>query len=370
MDLQNRLPLPALAFRQFDREGRFDCVVSVRGTFLHKQDGTLALAEDQEEFQWEDAFDGDPHTGVMLRQSDLVPEKPGTDVTFLGSSFAPGGDARTEWVASLRVGRLSKSVDVHGARFWTADIREKRTGFFSSERIHLAEGWRLSEAEPTREVPVSWKLAYGGPLPEEPEEGEPADVDRRNPLGRGILPQVVTPQAGPVPAPQITGPGEALERDGGEPQGLSPIPPWWRVRQQYAGTYDEGWIENRHPLLPLDFDPRFWQCAHPDLIAVPHLRGDEDYELHALHPAYPVARGRLPAVELAVHCGNADEDSGPWHWLNLDGVHFDFRDGRELVLLTWRARFPLDEPDRAVLTLDGRHIDEPDQATMAREEYA
>ncbi len=47
------------------------------------------------------------------------------------------------------------------------------------------------------------------------------------------------------------------------PAGFGPVPPWWRPRQQHAGTYDEAWLAERHPLLPRDFDERFWHCARP-----------------------------------------------------------------------------------------------------------
>jgi hypothetical protein len=35
-------------------------------------------------FQWKDAYEGDLHQTVLIRQSDLTPDKPGTDISFLG----------------------------------------------------------------------------------------------------------------------------------------------------------------------------------------------------------------------------------------------------------------------------------------------
>ncbi len=84
MQLVNRTMFHAFAFRQFDREGALDGVVSVRGTFRVEPGLALATADDQEAFQWEDVYDGDPQQRPLLRQSDLVPFKPGTDVTVLG----------------------------------------------------------------------------------------------------------------------------------------------------------------------------------------------------------------------------------------------------------------------------------------------
>lgn len=351
MELVNRLPLPATAFRQFDRDGGFDCVVSVRGTFMHIQDGSLKLADTQEPFQWEDAYDGDPHQGVLLRQTDLTPGKPGTDVTFLGDTFAPG-DPAASWLFGIRIGALSKRLRAHGPRDWRPVVRDKWAGFNAKEPKRAVVDWQLQPAQAAERVTVSWINAFGGQIPGSADEtaGTAADVERFNPLGRGIVNLTAQPDAEPQPAPALTAPNEmALDwRERYRPQGLGPISPWWRQRQQYTGTYDDEWLEKRHPLLPLDFDARFWQCADPDLIAVPWLEGNEEYELENLHPDMPLARGRLPGVKLGVRCEREDRDE--WYVLNLDGVHFDWRED-DRVLLTWRTRFPLQKATQTRLTL-------------------
>jgi hypothetical protein len=353
MELVNRIPLPAFAFRQFDKNGDLDCVVAVRGTFNHVQDGVLELAEQQEEFQWTDAYDGDPHMGILLRQTDLTPEKPGTDVTFLGSAHAPGGRPSTSWTCSVSVGPVSKSLRVHGERFWRPVIRDRWAGLSAREPKRVAEDWTLGDAEPALAVPVDWTRAWGGTMPgaEMTEHGIPADADPANPLGCGIVDPGCKDENTKIRAPSITAPHETTLdwRKRGEPQGFGPISPWWRPRQRHAGTYDDTWLESRHPLLPEDFDPLFWQCAHRDLIALPWLAGHEDYALENLHADYPLAQGRLPGVTLGVRCEREDRDE--WNIANLDGVHFDWReDGR--VLLTWRARFLLPEAGDTRLTLN------------------
>lgn len=366
MELLNRTPLPAFAFRQFDKHGGLDCVVAVRGTFRHVQDGALELADKQEEFQWEDAYDGDPHQGVLLRQTDLTPQKPGTDVTFLGSTYAPGRKAAASWLCGLKVGPVQKSLRAHGKRFWRPVIKEKWAGFSAREARRVLTDWQLTEAEPTSSVPICWSKAYGGQIPGtgDPETGTAVDVEAGNPLGCGIVNLDMPADISPVPAPQITGVGENLDwKHRPSPEGFGPIPPWWLPRQRHAGTYDDAWIETRHPLLPRDFDARFWQCAHPDLVATPHLRGDEAYELANLHPHHPVARGHLPGLTFGVHYeGDRDE----WHVLKLDGMHFDWRtDGR--VMLTWRARFPLADAGETMLTLTRVRVTGP-QAEVAQPE--
>ena len=352
MELINRLPFPAMAFRQFDIDGRLDCVVAVRGTFHHSQGQPLEIMQEQEEFQWEDAYDDDPHKGVLLRQTDLTPEKPGTDITFLGNAHAPGGQPSTSWPVSLRVGHLEKKLRVYGERFWKPVVRDAWAGFTAREPRRVLKDWKLSEATPLDVVPVTWSKAYGGVVPGtgDPETEAPADVEAHNPLGCGIVNLDMGASSVPVPAPQVTADdNEQLDwRNPAQPQGFGPISPWWRFRQGYSGTYDEYWLKERHPLLPADFDARFWQCAHPDLIAMPYLRGDESYQLENLHGNLPKAMGQLPGLTFGVHCRR--EDAGDWHVLKLDGVHFDWRSD-DRVLLTWRARFPLSEAADAKLTL-------------------
>lgn len=351
MELINRLPFPAMAFRQFDANGDLDCVVAVRGTFEHRQGDTLSIAAKQEDFQWEDAYDGDPHAGPLLRQTDLTPEKAGTDITFLGNAHAPGGAPAPSWQVGLRVGQLSKRLEVHGPRFWKPVVKEKWAGFSAREAKRVLTDWQLSEAEPASQVPICWSKAYGGQIPGtgDPETETPVDVEARNPLGCGIVNLGMPADHAPVAAPQITLPGEKLNwREPIEPQGLGLVSPWWRSRQQYAGTYDDLWLNERHPLLPADFDARFWQSAHPALIVVPHLTGDEDYQLDDLHPRFAQASGRLPGVSLGVRCTGQERDE--WCLLSLDGVHFDWRNDNR-VMLTWRARFPLQEAGETSLTL-------------------
>ncbi len=360
MKLDNRLPLPALAFRQFAEDGRLDCVVAVRGTFVHRQDEAAAPAVRMEPFQYEDVYAGDPHETCLVRQTDLTPGKPGTDVTFLGSSFAPGGEPLPSWTCGLRVGTVRKELRVTGPRQWVPQTKHTWKRLIDRDPKPVLIGWQLSEPEPAREVRLGWDKAFGGPLPA--ADGETPDAHRDNPLGPGLLDLSLGDAEQSVPAHQIEDPERPImdwhERDA-RPEGFGLVSPWWRHRQRHAGTYDETWLAERHPLLPHDFDPRFWQSAHPDLVATPHLRGDEAYELTNLHPSEPTMVGRLPDIALAVLCEGGDRTSEGWHVLALDGVHFDFRDGAERVMLTWRGRFPLNKPERARLTLRRVRLAEP-----------
>ena len=65
-------------------------------------------------------------------------------------------------------------------------------------------------------------------------------------------------------------------------------------RKQLAGTYDDAWVADRMPLLPIDFDYRFNQTAPPQQIVSPYLRGDELMQLSGFTAKSGSLETRLP----------------------------------------------------------------------------
>jgi hypothetical protein len=64
-----------------------------------------------------------------------------------------------------------------------------------------------------------------------------------------------------------------------DPWTLGPVRRDQSPRKQFAGTYDANWTQNRMPLLPADFDPRFHLAAPTKQIAEGYLAGDEPVEV-------------------------------------------------------------------------------------------
>jgi hypothetical protein len=93
-------------------------------------------------------------------------------------------------------------------------------------------------------------------------------------------------------APNIDYPG-----DPPRPVGFGPIAPAWLPRRTLAGTYDAAWEERRKPLVPDDFDDRFYQAAPEDQQARGYLIGGEEVELRNLTPSGPLSFC-LPKVAL------------------------------------------------------------------------
>ena len=139
-----------------------------------------------------------------------------------------------------------------------------------------------------------------------------------------------------MPLPNLEDPKHLISSytDKPPPAGFGFISPNWEPRAQYAGTYDETWQKERMPLLPLDFDRRFFNAASPGLVAPGYLRGDEPVMITNASP-----NGRLtfnlpgippPRVKVALR-GNKE------HVLqtNLDTVIINTDENK--VFLLWRS---------------------------------
>ncbi|AUW46223.1 DUF2169 family type VI secretion system accessory protein [Rhizobium leguminosarum] len=336
MSVDNDTPFPVLAFRQYNLTGDLLGVVVARGTFKLSNGGPLVLDDSQRPLAMSDVYDGDPHQAPQMACTDLAPYKPGTDVTFLGATFAPNGVSASSWTCGLKVGPLEKRLRVYGPRQWRARTRKTWRGLIDPDKEDALDSWELTEGEAVAHVPIDWRLAFGGRI-------EGGEVFEKNPLGIGLVDETSFAEKPEWPAPQIEDEAHPIRHVGDRPApaGFGPISPFWEGRLKLAGTYDDVWLKERHPFLPKDFDFHFWQAAHPDLISEPWLRGDEEFELDHLLPGRDILRGQLPGIDLHV---DLDQGDGLKRGiLVLDGVHFDMRPDVGRVFLTWRTAFPWPE---------------------------
>jgi hypothetical protein len=225
---------------------------------------------------------GDPEKSSLKYPSDLCLIKPGTDVIVVAAAHAPGGKPVPWFDAGVLVGPLEKTVRVFGLRVWEAN------------------GSGLSAPRPTAGVELRYDYAWGGSDMSDP--AKPTE-EPRNPVGLGVArdPATLTHH----PAPMIEDPQNLLAsvRTRPPPAGLGAIGRHWEPRRRFLGTYDEAWLEQRAPLLPLDHDDRANLCASPGLTAVPPLAGGEDVALLNLTPGGGTVTFRLPRlrVQIALH---------------------------------------------------------------------
>ncbi|WP_454818898.1 DUF2169 family type VI secretion system accessory protein [Labrys neptuniae] len=355
--LINHSPFPNFRYYSSDNMGKEFGVVIVKGTYEFAPSGRLLLAEEQAALIFTDLCHGAVNVTSLRHPSDLVPNKPSTDIIVNAATWAPRGEPTPSWTCGLRIEArdgstvVEKSLRVTGPRRWVPrwkkQLSERETQKWRKYQ-HLFEGWQLSEPEPISHLPLHYEYAYGGPKPiGEQENGESIlDFDPRNPLGRGALDEEWSDPTTSHPAPQIEAVSDPISDPykSYTPQSVSPIPPAWEPRLPLGGTYDDEWDKNIWPNWPPDYQFAYNNSAHPDLICGDYLRGDERVTLANLIANEPTTVFDLPGdkIDLDFVRANGDYDRRE---MVLDTVLLDIasdRRHRRHVFLTWRANF---EPD-------------------------
>lgn len=259
MRFENHTPFTHAWLVLLDKQAAERLIVVLKATYAITEDGRLELAKKQELIRPVDEFHGEPGTSSIRYEVELGPAKPATDVVLVGSAVArqPGV---TEMDTALRVGPLFKRVRVFGERRW-------KKGLF---------GLSISKPLPFDRIPLTCENAYGG-KDISAKESKDHGQEPRNPVGRGYRAKKSQLDFADALLPNIEDPENLLRQPGDDlvPQGFGFLGRDWHPRLKYAGTYDQKWIEEKMPLLPLDFDERFHNAAQPGLTASGYLTGNE-----------------------------------------------------------------------------------------------
>ena len=263
-----------------DRNGAEVWVVGVKASFIVRSDGQQVLDPDQTKVLRVPEFLGPPEASSLLAESDLVHTKMATDVLVQGDAVAPGGRDAEVVDVRLRVATIDKTLRVHGDRVIKRGI----------------VGLSLSRPEPFTRMPLTYERAFGGT---DNTDANPKKHgwEPRNPVGTGFATHedhVVGERAPNVEDPRS--PYSGCQR--GTPAGFGAIARHWAPRVARAGTYGAEWEDTRRPLLPADFDERFYQCAPDDQQVAGGLTGGERVELFNMTPEGYLAF-QLPRVTLS-----------------------------------------------------------------------
>ena len=258
-ELINKTRFVANLLPTMELDGAQGIMVLVKGTFGILDAGRLQLGDEQVPLTLADEYNDDPNSSSLRYASDLVPEKRGTDVVLNGTAYAPKGRAKVVDV-TVEAGPLKKTVRVFGDRRWN-----KFFGMIS-----------ISSPLPFSSTPLIYERAFGG-VDQTHKNTTRWAAEERNPVGTGLIANKAREDLEEISLPNLEDPSALITsyQDRPKPAGFGFIAPGWKPRLEYAGTYDEAWTENRFPLLPADFDSRFHNSAHPDLISKDFFQGGE-----------------------------------------------------------------------------------------------
>jgi hypothetical protein len=271
--VENRTPFAAERGWVRDMDGAEIWLVALKCTFDIHPDGSTAVSDEQPAVLRTPEYFGEPGKGSLKYETDLVLSKATTDIYVVGHAYAPGANPVTHLDVGFRVGTVQKLLRVFGDRTW--------------------EGFSPTEPTAFLTMPLVYERAFGGvdARSKTPER----DWDWRNPVGAGFAGSRENLQGSRVA--NIEYPDELINSwsDRPRPAAFGPIASHWQPRASFAGTYGEKWMKERKPLLPEDFDHRFFQAVPADQQAPSFLQGGEPAALHNLTPG-GMLRFQLPRV--------------------------------------------------------------------------
>ncbi|HET9958677.1 MAG TPA: DUF2169 domain-containing protein [Polyangiaceae bacterium] len=327
-EVVNRTPFPAALVPFRDLAGRDYLGLVIKATFeleaAYKRPsaaspGEIQIAEEQPPPLTSDLRNGKTPTASARVLAELTRPKLATDLVLVGHACTESPrDPQVD--VCLRVGHHAKLVRVFGERVWCRAVGE----------------WVISDTLPFERMPLVYERAYGGA-----DTSDPAPVrhgyEPRNPAGTGFVAHGSSVRLEGLRLPNLEDPRDLIGswKQRPNPAGFGYVDAQSEWRSRYAGTYDDAWRTQRAPLLPLDFDDRFFNAAHPELIYPGYLQGGELVRVDGVAPRQTLCF-EVPRLKFSAAASIHDDtlDAAP----RLDTLWID-ADAAKLVLL-YRAAFP------------------------------
>ena len=261
--LNNETPFSAERTWVRDERGAEFWLVAIRAAFSIDPDGRQAPACKQTDVQRAPAFAGDPMKTGLLTDSDFALHKDGTDILIAGQAYAEGGRPAVSARVRMKIAEIDKTIIVHGER------RLYKGGL----------GLGITKAQPFVMMPLAWERTYGG----WDKHGATEHWLAENPVGVGFATRAK--HLYDTQAPNLEYPNAPYSGPrSGRPAGVGPVAHHWQPRVRYAGTYDARWEKTRDPLVPDDFDRRYFRSAPTDQQTKKPLLGYEEVKLGGVTP--------------------------------------------------------------------------------------
>lgn len=274
MHLKNRTPFSAQSTVMTNEDGIDTLYTIVRASLvLGKQ---WVLADEQVEPQAQDEYWGEPDASSLKYSLDFHTGKAATDVIIMGDAVARNSQPVKQLDVSVMVGSLQKTLRVYGDRYWHSG--------------------NATFPEDFQSMPLVYENAFGGAYC---VDNQLHSLEQRNPVGKGFRGRRPASEMEGLALPNIEDPRELIVdiSDAPKPAGFGVIAPHWLPRANYRGTFDANWQQQRAPFLPLDYDKRFQNTAHSDLIYPGFLQGGEEVKISNMNPQGDI-RFLLPHINI------------------------------------------------------------------------
>jgi len=267
LELKNHTPLSAEIIPGLDKNGYDYAALIIKGNFtLNPANPNLVLSQQPAKLIKADKYYDEADNSSVQYESDTCILKPSTDIVLNGHAYAPNNKMAQSVDIGLQVNNQNINYRVFGDRQW----------------VKSGLNWSVTQTKTFDRIALTYENAFGGVDISTLEE-ELVQYSEFNPIGKGFVGNKKTPVEG-LHLPNIENPQALISHynDKPMPSGFGFISRNWQPRTNLAGTYDKSWEENRQPLLPLNFDEKYFNAAHPNLITPQHLIGGEQIQLRNL----------------------------------------------------------------------------------------
>lgn len=315
LQLQNNTPFAATMMVLPDEQAVDTLYITVKASFAIG--AGLTLLDKQAPPQGGDVYWGEPGESSLKYASDVHLGKPATDVVMVGDAYAPRGRQVRQLDVALSAGLVTKRVRVFGDRCW-----------------HQGH---ITAPQPFETMPMIYERAFGGIhlVEERIDSAEP-----RNPVGTGYGGKRQETEMDGVALPNLEDPMQLIRTYGDQPMPacFGFCSPGWMPRAGHAGTYDEVWKSSRAPYLPVDFDKRFFNAAHPGLIYPGYMQGGEMVSISGMHPGGDI-QFEVPRVRFSA----CVEISGVIHQPELKMETLLLEPNALRMSMVWKGAVPCDK---------------------------
>jgi len=313
LQLHNNTPFAANTALLPNEDGIDTLYIVVKATFTIGEQWTLA--DTQPPPAEADEYWGEPENSSIQYTSDYHTGKSNSDIIMLGHAFSPDKKEIRQMDVSLTVGQVHKTIRVFGDRQW--------------------QNGRITPPQPFRTMAMTYEKAYGGT---HIVDGQIIATEERNPVGCGFSGQRKPEEMNGLPLPNLEDPNDLINAPTQQPTPacFAASAPHWSPRSGFAGTYDKNWKTRRIPYIPTDFDRRFFNMAHTDLIYPGFLQGGEPVEITHMHPHEHLLKFTVPVVKLRSTIIVAGSSQSPE--FNLETLTIE--PNRLTLGMVWRAAMP------------------------------